>query len=50
MREANKFKVRYVINHSRKELCYKKVNNQRFKGATKFYNQSDLFDFYLQNQ
>ena len=47
MREANKFKVRYVIIIGEEELAHKKVTIKDLQKKTQYsYNQSDLFDFF----
>lgn len=47
MREANKFKVRYVIIIGEEELAHKKVTIKDLQKKAQYsYNQSDLFDFF----
>ena len=47
MREANKFKVRYVIIIGQEELAHKKVTIKDLQKKAQYsYNQSDLFDFF----
>ena len=47
MREANKFKVRYVIIIGEEELAHKKVIIKDLQKKAQYsYNQSDLFDFF----
>ena len=47
MREANKFKVRYVIIIGKEELAHKKVTIKDLQKKAQYsYNQSDLFDFF----
>ena len=48
MREANKFKVRYVIIIGEEELAHKKVTIKDLQKKAQYsYNQSDLFDFLI---
>ena len=47
MREANKFKVRYVIIIGEEELAHKKVTIKDLQKKAQYsFNQSDLFDFF----
>ena len=47
MREANKFKVRYVIIIGEEELAHKKVTIKDLQKKAQYScNQSDLFDFF----
>ena len=47
MREANKFKVRYVIIIGEEELAHKRVTIKDLQKKAQYsYNQSDLFDFF----
>ena len=47
MREANKFKVRYVIIIGEEELAHKKVTIKDLQKKAQYsYYQSDLFDFF----
>ncbi len=47
MREANKFKVRYVIILGEEELAHKKITIKDLQKKAQYsFNQSDLFDFF----
>ncbi len=47
MREANRFKVRYVLIIGQEELAHKKVTIKDLQKKVQYsYNQSDLFDFF----
>ena len=47
MREANKFKVRYVIIIGEEELAHKKVTIKDLQKKAQYsYNQSNIFDFF----
>ena len=47
MREANKFKVRYVIIIGQEELAHKKVTIKDLQKKVQYsFNQSNLFDFF----